>query len=292
MRLKIIICSVLCLLPAFADGDYKDEDVYPVSDVDSEEKANYFINRWIKFSGNFGFVTNYVSRGQTQTFDGPAAQGEFIFTQNGDGGFYLGVWGSNIDGTTASNGAGLELDGYFGYLYNYNPDIALSLELREAWYPKAYSSLPTRDRFDTLDLIPKVRYKIFTFLFDYSILGVSGVNQNFAQTYTPPLKPNGNSKGSWYVELSTNFPIPNTDDKLNLNLSWGYLYVKNYTSLNYNVFGAGLNYKLPESWAGLVVSASGTVTTANRKYYRRYNDAGNSRNIAAPHLWLGLKKQF
>jgi hypothetical protein len=292
MRLKVVICSILGLMPVYADGDYGDENEYPVSDVQQEPKGSYFTNNWFKFSGNFGFVSNYVYRGQTRTWDGPAAQGEFVIKQNRPDGFYVGAWGSNIDSTTAANGANLQLDAFLGYLYKYNPDLTLGLELRESWFPKAHNSLSTRDKYNTLELIPKVQYQIFTFLFAYSFSNARGVNQNFASTYMPPLKPNGSSRGSWYAELGANFPIPNTGDRFKIHLNWGYVYVNHYTSLNYNVFAGGLSYKLPDSWAGLVVSGDASFTTANKKYYRRFNESGGSKNIVAPKVWLGLKKEF
>ena len=52
-------------------------------------------------SANVSFATDYIWRGMTQS-DGPAVYG----------GFYAGIWGSNVN---FNNGAGSELDYYFGY---------------------------------------------------------------------------------------------------------------------------------------------------------------------------------
>jgi len=60
-------------------------------------------------SANVSFTSDYIWRGMTQT-DAPAIQGGFDFSA--DNGFYAGIWGSNVN---FNNGAGSELDYYFGY---------------------------------------------------------------------------------------------------------------------------------------------------------------------------------
>ena len=60
-------------------------------------------------SANVAFTSDYVWRGMTQS-DGPAIQGGFDF--EAEGGFYAGIWGSNVN---FNDGAGSELDYYAGY---------------------------------------------------------------------------------------------------------------------------------------------------------------------------------
>ena len=60
-------------------------------------------------SANVSFASDYIWRGMTQS-DGPAIQGGFDYAS--DGGFYAGIWGSNVN---FNDGAGSELDYYFGY---------------------------------------------------------------------------------------------------------------------------------------------------------------------------------
>mgnify|MGYP001310130295 FL=1 len=65
-------------------------------------------------SANVAFTTDYVWRGMTQS-DGPAIQGGFDY--EAEGGFYAGIWGSNVN---FNDGAGSELDYYFGYGFEVN----------------------------------------------------------------------------------------------------------------------------------------------------------------------------
>ena len=60
-------------------------------------------------SANVSFASDYIWRGMTQS-DGPAIQGGFDFAA--ESGFYAGLWGSNVN---FNDGAGSELDYYFGY---------------------------------------------------------------------------------------------------------------------------------------------------------------------------------
>ena len=60
-------------------------------------------------SANVSFTSDYIWRGMTQS-DAPAVQGGFDYES--EGGFYAGIWGSNVN---FNNGAGSELDLYAGY---------------------------------------------------------------------------------------------------------------------------------------------------------------------------------
>ena len=60
-------------------------------------------------SANVSFASDYIWRGMTQS-DGPVIQGGFDYAS--DQGFYAGIWGSNVN---FNDGAGSELDYYFGY---------------------------------------------------------------------------------------------------------------------------------------------------------------------------------
>ena len=62
-------------------------------------------------SANVSFATDYIWRGMTQS-DGPAIQGGYDFAA--ENGFYAGIWGSNVN---FNDGAGSELDYYFGYSF-------------------------------------------------------------------------------------------------------------------------------------------------------------------------------
>ena len=73
-------------------------------------------------SANVSFATDYIWRGMTQTGEEPAISGGFDYAA--DGGFYAGIWGSNVN---FSEGAGSELDVYFGYAFETESGIGIDI---------------------------------------------------------------------------------------------------------------------------------------------------------------------
>ena len=69
----------------------------------------FSLSAYSAVSANVALSSDYIWRGMTQS-DGPAISGGFDYES--DGGFYAGIWGSNVD---FNDGAGSELDYYFGY---------------------------------------------------------------------------------------------------------------------------------------------------------------------------------
>ncbi|MBW1999239.1 MAG: hypothetical protein JRJ29_14920, partial [Deltaproteobacteria bacterium] len=63
----------------------------------SEEKAGLFDRSYIH--GSLAFTTDYVFRGVSQTDGDPAVQGSFEYSH--PTGFYLGLWGSNVDSSVS-----------------------------------------------------------------------------------------------------------------------------------------------------------------------------------------------
>ena len=85
-------------------------------------------------SANVAFASDYVWRGMTQS-DGPAIQGGFDF--EAESGFYAGIWGSNVN---FSDGAGSELDYYFGYGFSVG-DLGIDIGYVAFDYPKNQTGL-------------------------------------------------------------------------------------------------------------------------------------------------------
>lgn len=301
MRFKAIFCVISFFLPIAAYGKVKGT-VVPITLQDKNEPVpindkegsltETSSDKWIDISGHTCFLSNYIFRGQTQTFGDAAVQGELIISQKKNEGFYVSMFGSNVDGTTATNGSGLELDLATGFIYKATQDLSLKLELLNTRYPGAYAPLDTKDSFDVLEIYPSITYKYLTLFWAYSFTNVRGVSQNFVQEFVNPIPPNGNSKGSWYAEANLKLPIPGTEEKLKFLCSVGYQRVRHYSLLNYTVFGTGFVYELPESLGGLLISANASTTNARKKYYTVANGSGKGKNIAATQFWVGITKEF
>lgn len=81
-------------------------------------------------SANVGFATDYIWRGMTQTGEEPAISGGFDYAD--DSGIYAGIWGSNVN---FSEGAGSELDVYFGYAFETDSGIGIDISYVDFIYP-------------------------------------------------------------------------------------------------------------------------------------------------------------
>lgn len=262
------------------------EPVKNQSNIETPQKTD----KHFFLEGNIGFISNYMSRGATQTFGKPAIQGGLTVKQKEDRGFYFGLWGSNVSTITVPNGAGLELDIFGGYLYKYNDDLSLNLELKATTFPGAHADLPTKDKFNMVELTPGISYKNLDITLAYSLTNAAGVNKNFAPTFTPPLTPNGGSKGSFYVEGTYKYPL--IEDTLDWNLTYGYQHIRHYTKLNYSTVGTGLTYTTPESFGGLSLSVNLSATNAKKSLYTATNNAGRNLVLTRPRIWFGIGKDF
>jgi len=80
-------------------------------------------------SANVAFASDYIWRGMTQTGSDPALSGGFDFES--ESGFYAGIWGSNV---SFSEGAGSELDTYFGYGFSLG-EVGIDVSYVDFGYP-------------------------------------------------------------------------------------------------------------------------------------------------------------
>ncbi len=111
-------------------------------------------------------VSDYVFRGVSQTQEDPALQGAIDYKH--ESGFYLGVWGSNIDftpdGADFDDGADLEVDLYGGFRWSFNDDWSADVNVTRYMYPGTEDGYD----YDYNELIGKLTYRWATFTLGYS----------------------------------------------------------------------------------------------------------------------------
>lgn len=83
------------------------------------------------FSWNLTFTSDYVFRGVSQNMRDPAIQGGFDYSF-GDSGFYVGIWGSNVDYGLGT--PDIEVDTYVGWNHDLSDDWNLDLMLTRYRY--------------------------------------------------------------------------------------------------------------------------------------------------------------
>ena len=137
------------------------------------------------FSGSLGFFTDYRFRGISQTAEEVAIQGNFDW--NHEKGFYLGVWGSNVEFGAAGAG-NTEFDIYFGAAREY---YGITFDIGGVWY--TYPGATEANRLDYFE------YK-FGMSQDFSVI-LMGVTAY----YTPE---NTTSSGNGtYVSYDAEIPL-------------------------------------------------------------------------------------
>lgn len=235
------------------------------------------------FSGNAGLFSDYRFRGFTQTGYAPAFQGGFDFAHKS--GFYLGNWNSNVE-QGLYNGASLEMDFYGGYKFSAG-DVGLDLGYIYYFYPN--SGAQTTTKISNGELYFGASYGPVTGKFFY------GMTKFFSIGDGPTAgSPEFDTKGSYYLDLTGNFPIA---EGLTLNAHYGYQYIKNGKTAysqglvfanvdNVSDWKLGVTYDL-SGWA----LGAAVIGTTEKEFFRTaesgFKDAGGKTSLV-----VNLSKTF
>ncbi len=239
MRQSILLTAVLSAI-SFAQVSYAAEE--------AKEEAK---SDWTA-TGNVAFVTDYYSRGISQSWHKPTAQGGMDITHSS--GFYAGVWGSGVtpntypDSTTeidiyaGYNGSipvveGLGWSaGVYGYLYpggswkKYRASNPSSLNPNDPLTPKG-------GRWDTYEANVGLSYGWLSGKVSYTLTDWWGADKDTGW--------DGSTKGSMYFELNAAYPLPWWD--LTLIAHIGRLDVAGKLDPNFSTPGTGGVLNFPSS---------------------------------------------
>jgi len=116
-------------------------------------------NAYADFSGALSFASDYIWRGVSQTQNNPAVQGALTYDIF-DTGFYLSLFGSNVDFGEESS-AYSEFDYMAGYSHDFNNDWNVDLGITDYTYPNASENNYAEGYFN-------LGYKFLTANFAYS----------------------------------------------------------------------------------------------------------------------------
>jgi uncharacterized protein (TIGR02001 family) len=158
------------------------------------------------FTGKLAIYSEYEYRGISQTSEKPALQLNLDYAHKS--GLYIGTFLSNVKwlkdtadslGTTTS--AQIEWDIYGGYKWEFIKDWTLDVGYLRYEYPSSKAIAPYTVKPNTDEVYAAVSYGPGTLKYSYS----------FNDTFGVP-----HSKGSDYLELTVNYPLPMLE-KLTLN---------------------------------------------------------------------------
>lgn len=236
-------------------------------------------------TGNVSLVSDYAFRGISQTWERPAIQGGFDYTH--PSGFYLGTWASNVSGNLYNN-ASMEWDFYGGYNWKINDDLAINAGLLQYYYPGGKTPTASPDKYDTLEAYIGATWKWINLKYSHTLTDYFGVSANGLQpcNFSTGLcdNPNGNSKGSGYVELNINYELP---QKFNLGFHVGHQKVRNYGNLDYTDYKVSIS----KEFYGFNVGLAYVDTDADENYYTAVVN-GDRAEMSDGRVILSVGKTF
>lgn len=260
----------------------------PVSEQDSNTESPTHT-----FKGSVSFVTDYRFRGISQTMRQPAVQGTLDYSHIS--GFYLGTFGSNVDGTTHYyNDTSLEWDFYAGFKGKVFPEsmphLVYNVGAIYYFYPGGETGLPHSVRYNTAEFYIELGYEWVNVRYWQTLTNYFG----FCNQYTPynwhegdadPAR--GNSKGSVYIETNLNFELCG---KWFTQVHLGRQTVRHYRHMNY------LDWKLmlSKEFDWFTVFAYYVGTNANSQYYNVPDNQFNEkvRSLTANGVVFGITRSL
>jgi len=205
MRNVLSVITLISALVLVSAGSSRAED---------EEKSDFPGT----FSANVGFTTDYVWRGLSQTDNGAAVQGGLDWSS--ELGFYLGVWGSNVDFNDPDAGS-LETDFYAGYAGKLG-DFSYDIQALYYYYPGADGHL----NYDFFETVLGAGYD----------LGFADLSAGFA--YSPETFGKGGRTYYYSGGVSVPLPLP-LGLALKGNVGY-YRFDESDTAPNYRHYDVGL----------------------------------------------------
>lgn len=241
-------------------------------------------------TANVGIVSNYVFRGLTQTWQNPALQGGVDYA-HADG-WYAGLWGSSISNKQYAGGWA-ELDYYMGFNGKFNPDWSWTLGAIGFYYPRANydrSNPPAANQaFNTAEVNAGLGYRWVNAKLSASVTDYFGANTKTGFQ--------GDSKGTTYLDLSANIPLPEAHftPGVTLPLHIGRTHyttdLANGLDPDYTDYKVGINKTIDGGWS---VGAAYTYAD-NGSVYNNYPSAQNAEettHLGGSHLAFSLSRSF
>lgn len=211
-------------------------------------------------TGNMTLASEYIFRGIGQTNRKAAIQGGVDYAHAG--GFYAGLWASNISwlsDATPGVSAAIEADFYGGYKGSYK-GVSFDLGALQYYYPGSFPAGTVSP--DTLELYAAAGWKWFTLKYSHAVSNTFG----FAD-----------SKGSHYIDLTGTYELGHG---ITLTGHVGHQKIKNTTDASYTDWKIGLS----KDYAGLTWGVAYVDTDAQgeagQPYYNAYGkDLGKARGL-------------
>ena len=263
------------------------------------------------FPSSISLVSDYIWRGQTQTWGKPAVQAGI--EADHASGFYAGFWGSNVSSHWLPN-ANLETDWSIGFRNTFMTDFKYDVGGTYIYYPGAdFSKVPAAtttvggvntpfnsSKLNSVELYASLGWKWFMIkggIMPTKFYGWNVNNSGYAcgpgNTGCPfPGDPNarvtGSTTGSGYVMGSVSYDLP---AGFNIAGQVGREMIANSTGLDWTWYQVGVTKSFDGGWA---VNGFFTGTSGSSAYkdYASFDDLSQTKTIDKSKFVIGLTKSF
>lgn len=243
-----------------------------------------------QFTWTVGIFSDYRSRGISQTMLEPCIQGQFVYKH--DSGFYIRNWASNVDGTgNFITNTSMEWDIYVGVLRPFfNTKLQYEAGFLLFWYPGGQARVPAQTSYNTVEYYFALSYKEFEIKLSQTVnnfFGVNSKNPPINWSTKKPVRPNGNSYSSPYLEANYTWSFY---PKWKAAFHLGYQGVTNYPQLSYVDFQVTIGREFEWFDAFLYF----VTTNARHDFYDVPDDAFKPRKkkLGASGVVFGIAEAF
>ena len=255
------------------------------------------------FPASATLVSDYIWRGQTQTWGNPAAQ--FGIEADHASGFYAGFWGSNVSSHWLPN-ANLETDWSVGFRNTIATDFKYDIGAVYVWYPDGnFDKAPAfthyaKSKLDTAEIYASLGWKWFTvkaganptkfygWNTDNSGTVAAGASNPFSFAGDHGAGVTGDTKWSHYFMASASYDLP---QGFNVAGEVGRQVIENSTGLDWTWYKVGVTKTFADTWA-LNAFYTGTTGSDAYKGFASFDNPNDTKNIDSKKVVVGITKSF
>lgn len=263
-----------------------------------EAKPDYTI------TSNASFVSDYIFRGQSQTWGKPAAQ---ISTELAHkSGLYAGFFASNVSDKWLP-GANLETDLYAGFRntigateVGYDVGGIYYMYPGANWSESIFTGSNKSNSINTFEVYGALSYKWLSFKSGITTTEYWGWSKNNSAPASEPSNGGvadfngdanagvkGSTKGSYYYEANAAYEVLPT---WTVSGQLGHQVINNSTGLDITYYKAGISKALPADWS-VAAFYSGTNEPDAYKDFLSLS-SGNKSDIAKDKVFFSVSKSF
>ena len=250
------------------------------------------------FPASFSFVSDYIFRGQSQTWGRPAAQ--FSIEADHKSGFYAGFFSSNVSDKWLP-GANLEVDLYTGFRnkfgetdFGYDLGAIAYLYPGADWDESAFGS--KSNKLNTGEVYGGLSYKWLSFKTGINVTEYYGWNFNNSGSFNggfngdpaAGVKQGGNTRGSYYYELNAAYEVVPT---WTVAGQLGRQEIDDARKLDITYYKAGVTKAFDGGWS-LGAFYSGTNEPDAYKDFLSLHDGVSKSDIAKDKVFVSITKSF